>query len=58
MEEDMGEGIEELPKTIVRIVVKKKLSECSDAGDIDIHKDARTIGFLCRRSRLHPAPVR
>lgn len=31
---------EELPKAIVRRVVKEKLSQCSDAGDISLHKDA------------------
>lgn len=31
---------EELPKTIVRRVVKDKLSHCSDDGDISVHKDA------------------
>ncbi|KAK2427964.1 DNA polymerase II subunit B4 [Trifolium repens] len=32
--------IEDLPKTIVRRVVKEKLSTCSDDGDIAVHKDA------------------
>lgn len=31
---------EELPKAIVRRVVKEKLSRCSDTGDISLHKDA------------------
>ncbi|XP_050895055.1 DNA polymerase II subunit B4 isoform X2 [Lathyrus oleraceus] len=31
---------EELPKSIVRRVVKEKLSTCSDDGDISVHKDA------------------
>ncbi|KAE9593123.1 hypothetical protein Lal_00029024 [Lupinus albus] len=31
---------EELPKAIVRRVVKDKLSRCSEDGDISIHKDA------------------
>ncbi|PKI40513.1 DNA polymerase epsilon subunit 3 [Punica granatum] len=31
---------EELPKAIVRRVVKEKLSHCSDTGDISLHKDA------------------
>ncbi|CAJ2654685.1 DNA polymerase epsiion subunit 3-like protein [Trifolium pratense] len=31
---------EDLPKTIVRRVVKDKLSTCSDDGDIAVHKDA------------------
>ncbi|KAJ7981173.1 Nuclear transcription factor Y subunit B-3 [Quillaja saponaria] len=31
---------EELPKTIVRRVVKDKLSQCSKDGDISIHKDS------------------
>ncbi|KAK4741916.1 hypothetical protein SAY87_025504 [Trapa incisa] len=32
--------VDELPKAIVRRVVKEKLSRCSDAGDIALHKDA------------------
>ncbi|CAM8892281.1 unnamed protein product [Rhodiola kirilowii] len=36
----MGEVIEELPKAIVRRVVKEKISQCSDAGDMYLHKDA------------------
>nr|AFK42009.1 unknown [Lotus japonicus] len=31
---------DDLPKTIVRRVVKDKLSRCSEDGDISIHKDA------------------
>lgn len=31
---------EELPKAIVRRVVKDKLSRCSEDGDINLHKDA------------------
>ncbi|KAL9660478.1 hypothetical protein QQ045_025293 [Rhodiola kirilowii] len=37
---EMGEVIEELPKAIVRRVVKEKISQCSDAGDMSLHKDA------------------
>lgn len=32
--------VEELPKAIVRRVVKDKLSHCSTDGDLNIHKDA------------------
>ncbi|KAK9279685.1 hypothetical protein L1049_013365 [Liquidambar formosana] len=32
--------VEELPKAIVRRVVKDKLSQLSDDGDISVHKDA------------------
>uniref|UniRef100_A0A2N9ISH8 Core Histone H2A/H2B/H3 domain-containing protein n=1 Tax=Fagus sylvatica TaxID=28930 RepID=A0A2N9ISH8_FAGSY len=31
---------EELPRTIVRRVVKEKLSNCSEDGDLSVHKDA------------------
>lgn len=31
---------EELPKAIVRRIVKDKLSDCSDDGDININKDS------------------
>ena len=31
---------EELPRTIVRRVVKEKLSNCSEEGDLSVHKDA------------------
>ncbi|KAI4322428.1 hypothetical protein L6164_022124 [Bauhinia variegata] len=31
---------EELPRTIVRRIVKDKLSRCSKDGDISVHKDA------------------
>ncbi|RZC78616.1 hypothetical protein C5167_002827 [Papaver somniferum] len=34
-----AESVEELPKAIVRRLVKEKLSE-SDAGDLQIHKEA------------------
>ncbi|KAJ9177925.1 hypothetical protein P3X46_009853 [Hevea brasiliensis] len=32
--------VEELPKAIVRRVVKDKLSHCSTDGDLNVHKDA------------------
>lgn len=39
MEKVVSEA-EELPKAIVRRVVKDKLSQCSSDADINVHKDA------------------
>ena len=42
--------VEELPKTIVRRVVKDKLSQFSDDGDIIIHKDG--LRAFCESARI------
>lgn len=41
---------EELPKTIVRRVVKDKLHDCSPDTDISVHKDA--LLAFCESARI------
>ncbi|XP_065867587.1 DNA polymerase II subunit B4 [Euphorbia lathyris] len=38
--EKVIQEVDELPKAIVRRVVKDKLSDCSADGDLNVHKDA------------------
>lgn len=50
MEKKVGAGIEELPKTIVRRVVKEKLSQCSRDQDISVNKDS--LLAFCESARI------
>ncbi|KAA0061718.1 DNA polymerase epsilon subunit D isoform X1 [Cucumis melo var. makuwa] len=50
MEKKIVAGIEELPKTIVRRVVKEKLSQCSRDQDISVNKDS--LLAFCESARI------
>lgn len=50
MEKKIGGGNEELPKTIVRRVVKEKLSQCSRDQDISVNKDS--LLAFCESARI------
>ncbi|XP_022958709.1 DNA polymerase epsilon subunit 3 [Cucurbita moschata] len=50
MEKKVGAEIEELPKTIVRRVVKEKLSQCSRNQDISVNKDS--LLAFCESARI------
>ncbi|XP_022152961.1 DNA polymerase epsilon subunit 3 [Momordica charantia] len=50
MEKKVAAEIEELPKTIVRRVVKEKLSQCSRNQDISVNKDS--LLAFCESARI------